>query len=217
MTPAPEHETSRVMITIRKTWQIASPSRGGDVRGRAIDQAGNPVSGALVSLGPYSAITDAAGGYAFSRVPNGEFELALDKNRLPVSYAWDEQPRPLTVTGRSRAKVELHVIPLNTMSGRVYIDRNGNGRFDEDEGVAGAVISVNESVTATDVTGTYAFYNQPPGRYIMRLDVPRLAKGLAPASAAALDVELTDSQPFAGVDFIVAMHDMPIIMSELPQ
>ena len=118
-------------------------------------------------------------------------------------YAWDEQPRPLTVTGRSRAKVELHVIPLNTMSGRVYIDRNGNGRFDENEGVPGAVISVNESVTATDVTGTYDFYNQPPGRYIMRLDVPRLAKGLAPASAAALDVELTDSQPFGGVDFIV--------------
>lgn len=122
----------------------------------------------------------------------------------------------MKVTGRSRAHVELQVIPLNTMSGRVYIDRNGNGHFDEAEGVAGAVIAVNGSVTATSPTGTYAFYNQPPGRYTMRLDALRLAKGLAPTSPAALDVELTDNHPLAGIDFILAMHDMPIIMRELP-
>ena len=150
-------------------------------------------------------------------MPNGDFELALDKDRLPVSYAWDESPRPLTITGRSQANVDLQVVPLNTISGRVYIDRNRNGRCDEAEGVPGAVIAVNGSVTATGVTGTYAFYNQPPGRYTMRLDVPRLAKGLAPASPAELDVELTDRQPLVGVDFIVAMHDMPIIMRELPR
>jgi hypothetical protein len=203
------------MVAIRKTWLVASPSRGGDVRGRAIDQAANPVSGALVRLGPYSAVTDAAGGFEFSRVPTGEFELALDQNRLPVSYASNESPRPLTVNGRSRANVDLHVIPLNTISGRVYIDRDGNGRYDDTEGVAGAVIAVNGSVTATGVTGAYAFYNQPPGHYTLRLDVPRLAKGLAPASPASLVVELTDRQPLAGADFIVAMHDMPIIMREL--
>src|SRR6202030_3327169 len=62
LTQASVGERSRVMITIRKTWQLASPARGGEVRGRAIDQAGYPVPGALVRLGPYSAITDAAGG-----------------------------------------------------------------------------------------------------------------------------------------------------------
>jgi hypothetical protein len=217
MTPAPEHETSRVMITIRKTWQIASLARGGDVKGRAIDQAGNPVAGALVRLGPYTAITDETGGYGFSRVPSGEFELGLDRNRLPVSYAWDESPRLMTVTGSTRSNVDLQVIPLNTMSGRVYIDRNGNGRFDPGEGVVGAVISVNDAVTATGAAGGYAFYNQPPGRYTMRLDVARLAKGLVPESPASLDVELTDNQPLVGVDFTVAMHDMPILMRELPR
>ncbi|MEO8259274.1 MAG: carboxypeptidase-like regulatory domain-containing protein [Acidobacteriota bacterium] len=217
MTPAPERETSRVMITIRKTWQVATPSRGGDIRGRTVDQAGNPVAGALVRLGPYSAITDAAGGYGFSRVPAGDFALTLDKDRLPVSYAWDEPARLVTVIGSSREDVQLQVIPLNTMSGRVYIDANGNGRFDDNEGVKGAVLSVNGSVTATTAAGTYAFYNQPPGRYTIRLDVPRLAKGLAPESPPARDVELTDQQPLAGVDFIVAMHDMPILMRELPR
>ena len=137
------------MITIRKTWQLASPARGGEVRGRAIDQAGNRVAGAVVRLGPYSAITDGAGDYTFTRVPDGQFELVLDKDKLPAAYASDEKPRRLVVTRTSREHINLQVIPLNAIRGRVYLDRNRNGLFDEDEGVPNAVVSVNGSVTAT--------------------------------------------------------------------
>lgn len=215
MTRASEGEQSRVMVTIRKTWQLESPARGGDVRGRAIDQAGYPVAGALVRLGPYSAVTGETGDYTFTRVPDGHFELAIDKEKLPATYAWDEQPRPLTVTRGSRERVDLQVIPLNAIRGRVYLDRNRNGRFDEDEGVPDAVVAVNGSVTATSATGSYAFYNQPPGHYTVRLDVRRLAKGLAPASPAELDVELTADYPLLGVDFRVEKKEMPIIMREI--
>jgi hypothetical protein len=212
MTRASEGEQSRVMVTIRKTWQVESPSRGGDVRGRATDQMGYPVSGALVRLGPYSAITDKAGDYRFTRVPDGEFELALDKNKLPVAYAWDENPRALAVTGQSQVNVDLQVIPLNAIRGHVYVDHNGNGHFDEGEGIPNAVVAVDGAVTATSVTGAYGFYNQAPGRYTIRLDVKRLAKGLASASPAELDVALTGDQPLVGVDFKVEKKDMPIIM-----
>ncbi len=217
MTRASEGEQSRVMVTIRKTWQIESPARGGDIRGRTIDQAGHPVSGALVRLGPYSAITDEAGHYEFTRVPDGQLELALDKNKLPAAYAWDEKPRRLTVTRSSRERVDVHVIPLNAIRGHVFQDRNRNGRVDEDEGLPNAVVAVNGSVTATSATGSYAFYNQPPGRYKIRLDVPRLAKGLAPVTPAELDVELTGHRPLLGVDFRVEKRDMPIIMREIPR
>lgn len=215
MTRAFEREGSRMMVTIRKAWQIESPSRGSDIRGRAIDQMGRAVSGALVRLGPYSAITDAAGDYSFTRVPEGQFELALDRHSLPAAYALDEKPRALTVAGGSRVHIDLEVIPLNAIRGRVYIDGNGNGHFDEDEGVANAVVAVDGAVTATGVTGLYAFYNQPPGRHTIRLDVPRLAKGLAPASPAVLAVELTGDRPLVGADFKIQKKDMPIIMREL--
>jgi hypothetical protein len=205
------------MITIRKTWQVTSPSRGGEVQGRAIDQAGQPVPGALARLGPYSAITDAAGEYGFTRVPDGAFALALDKNKLPVAYASDEPPRALTVTVRSREDIDLQVIPLNAIRGRVYIDRNGNGHYDAGEGVPNVVVAVDGAVTATTATGSYAFYNQPPGRYTIRLDAQRLPRGLALASPAALSVELTGDRTLAGVDFLVEKKDMPIIMSELPR
>ena len=205
------------MVTIRKTWQVESPARGGEVRGRAIDQAGHPVPGALVRLGPYSAITDEAGDYAFTRVPDGQFELALDRNKLPAAYALDEKPRPLTVTRGSREHIDLQVIPLNAMRGRVYLDRNHNGFWDEGEGIPNAVVAVNGSVTATTATGSYAFYNQPPGRYTIRLDVQRLPKGLAPASPAELAAELTPDYPLIGLDFTVEKKDMPIIMREIPR
>jgi hypothetical protein len=217
LTQASVGEQSRVMITIRKTWQLASPARGGEVRGRAIDQAGYPVPGALVRLGPYSAITDAAGGYQFTRVPDGPFDLALDKDKLPAAYALDEKPRPLTVTRGTREQVDLQVIPLNAIRGRVYLDRNHNGFWDEGEGIPNAVVAVNGSVTATTADGTYAFYNQPPGHYTVRLDVQRLPKGLAPASPAELDAQLTPDYPLIGFDFTVERKDKPIIMREIPR
>lgn len=210
-------ETSRVLVTLRKTWQVESPARGGEVRGRALDQAGYIVPGALVRLGPYSAVTDDAGEYRFTRVPDGPFELALDKATLPAAFAVDEQPRPLTVTRGSREHIDLQVIPLNAIRGRVYIDANRNGHWDVGEGVANAVVGVNGSVTATTETGAYAFYNQPPGRYRIRLDVTRLAKGLAPVSPADLDVELTPDSPLIGVDFRVEKRDRPVLMREIGQ
>src|SRR6185503_1145940 len=148
------------------------------------DQSGYGVQGALVRLGPYSAITDKTGAYTFARVPDGQFELALDRAKLPAAYASDEMPRPLNVTRTSRQTVDLQVIPLNAIRGHVYVDRNHNGFWDEDEGIPNAVVGINGSVTATSATGSYAFYNQPPGPYKVRLDVARLAKGLAPASPA---------------------------------
>jgi hypothetical protein len=217
MTRASESEQSRVMITIRKSWQIRSPSRGGEVHGRAIDQAGNRVPGALVRLGPFSAITDGEGDYSFTRVPDGEFELVLDKAKLPAAYATDEKSQPVIVTRTSRERVDLRVIPLNAIRGRVYLDRNRNGFFDDDEGVPNAVVSVNGSVTATTATGSYAFYNQPPGRYTIRLDVQRLPKGLAAASPAELAVELTPDYPLIGLDFTVDKKDMPVIMRKIPR
>jgi hypothetical protein len=119
------------------------------------------------------------------------------------------------VTRGSREHVDLQVIPLNVIRGRVYLDGNHNGRWDEGEGIPNAVVAVNGSVTATTASGSYAFYNQPPGRYTIRLDVQRLAKGLAPASPAQLAAELTPDDPLIGLDFTVEKKEMPVIMREI--
>jgi hypothetical protein len=77
------------------------------------------------------------------------------------------------------------------------------------------VVATAGAVTATTANGSYAFYNQVPGSYTIRLDVLRLPKGLAPASSATLDVQLTPDYPVVNLDFRVERKDMPIIMREI--
>ena len=217
LTRASAGEQSRVMVTIRKTWQVASPARGGEVRGRAIDQAGHQVPGALVRLGPYSAITDEAGDYAFTRVPDGQFELALDRNKLPAAYALGRETaaadRHAQIAGARRFaghSAQRHSWPR--LSGPQPQRALGRGRRHPECRCGGEWIGDGD-----DRHGSYAFYNQPPGRYTIRLDVQRLAKGLAPASPAELAVELTPDDPLIGLDFTVEKKDMPIIMREIPR
>ena len=57
------------------------------------------------------------------------------------------------MTRGSRERVDLQVIPLNTICGRVCLDRDRNAYCDEDEGIPNAVVAVNGSVTATSATG----------------------------------------------------------------
>ena len=88
--------------------------------GRVLDDAGRPVLGAGVKLGPYTAETDASGAYAFRYVPAGGYDLGLDRNALPADVAWDGREERLTLAVRSRISADLHVAPLNSIHGRVY-------------------------------------------------------------------------------------------------
>jgi hypothetical protein len=106
------------------------------------------------------------------------------------------------------------VTPLNAIHGRVYIDRNSNGRFDSGEAVAGAAIGAGEHLTASDADGAYSFYNFWPGTYVIELlDVPAgFQKG-----AARRTVILTDDRPATGVDFTVSTKTKPILWGGPPK
>ena len=94
--------------------RIAGPRRRGPRtrdRSGGLSRAGR--AGASWAVSARSPMT--AGEYRFTRVPDGPFELALDKDKLPAAYALDEKPRPLTVTRDSRERIDLQVIPLNAI------------------------------------------------------------------------------------------------------
>ena len=184
-------ETPRFKVLLRRTWDVSTVARGGNVSGVVVDYIGRPVPGARVRLGPYSADADMNGAYVFENVPRGEFALELDPNLLPADYAWDGRARHLSVTQATRSRIELVVAPLNAIHGRVYADRNGNGRFDSGEGVLGAAVCLDERVTATDANGAYDFYNVPPGAHAVRLDPARLPEAFAIPDPRPLQVELS--------------------------
>lgn len=205
---ARELDRSRFKLMLFKSVDIATPARGATVTGRVADPGGHGVAGARVKLGRYTADTNADGVYSFAHVPRGAYELSLDPGLLPADFAWDGRSAPLTVTTSRTLNADLSVTPLNAIHGRVYVDRDNNGRFDAGEGVANVVLSVRDRLTASDANGAYTFYNLWPDTYAIALtSVP---SGYVPA-AAELAVTLLDGAPVTGADFRVLPKEKPVI------
>jgi len=211
---------ARLLVMVRRTFAAKTPARGTEVRGKVVDPRGEPVPGAPVTLGPYVTTAAADGSYRFSHVPTGTFDLGLDTLRLPARYSSDGVRQHLDLTG-ARKTVDLHAVPLHAIHGHVYIDRNGNGQFDADEGIPNVVLrlSQDEFATMTDEGGAYGFYNLPPGSYQVWIDAARVSRDLRIVSSGSIEVQLDEAgQSSTGVDLQVAVKEKPIVMQKsLPQ
>ncbi|CAN5673629.1 hypothetical protein BH18ACI5_BH18ACI5_29870 [soil metagenome] len=214
-----ELDRSRFKLMLFRTWDVATPARGGVVTGRVTDDSGRGVAGAGVKLGPYTTETDASGGYTFKHVPAGQYALGLDRYVLPADVAWDGREERLTITSRSHLQTSLRVAPLNAIHGRIYCDRNDNGRFDRGEGVSGVMLHLHDKVTLTDkVTataedGSYTFANLWPATYAVRLDTQKFRADFTPDAITELSVTLGDDGPVTGADFRVLEKIKPVIWS----
>jgi hypothetical protein len=210
-------EKSRFLVMVRRRLTAPTPARGSDVSGRVVDQRGEPVAGAAVTLGPYVTTARADGGYRFSHVPSGDFDLALDSSHLPAQYASDGVKQPVHATAGTNPHVDLHAVPLHAIHGHVYIDRNGNSTFDPGEGVPNVVMLLSRDGVATmsDEEGAYGFYNLLPDRYQVRLDAGRLRRDLTSASPDTVEVELDEAgRARTRVDFRVMPRQKPIVMQK---
>jgi hypothetical protein len=203
-------------VMLRKEYFFATPSRGGEVSGRVVDEAGRPVTGVAVQLGPYRAVSGRDGRYRIRFIPSGSYHLALNEASIPANYRPGNGARDLIITSRSREQVDLMVIPLNAITGHIYEDRNGNGRYDPGEGIAGAVLHLDGFATATTTDGDFGFYNIEPGHYTVRLDPQRLPEGYRALGPAEIAVDLPADRPVTGVDFQVEKPAIPIILQGLP-
>ena len=205
-----ELDRSRGRVMVSRTFDIATPPRGGRIDGRVVDHAGRPVAGARVLLGSYAGVSDADGRYTFLHVPRGVYELSLDTAFLPAAFAWDGRGQTLVVTPMSRATANLLVAPLNAVHGRVYVDRNGNKQFDLGEGVEGIVVLLDDRAVATSADGAYSFYNVWPGAHAVHLDPARLPATFQPAAGVERPITLGDNGPVTGVEFLLTMIGKPI-------
>jgi hypothetical protein len=200
-------------LTLRRAWNVKTPARGGAISGVVKDQLGHPLRDVGVSLGRYTAVTDAEGRYAFKNVPDGAYELQLDEKGLPADYASKAQQRTLQVGRRTRELVEFGVIPLSSIHGLVYQDRNGNGTADPDEGIAGVAVLAGARATATGADGSFSLYNLEPGEHTVRLGshLPGHLVAVPPAEAA---VELLPGQPVTGLELRLQERRREIVFQD---
>jgi uncharacterized repeat protein (TIGR01451 family) len=98
----------------------------------------------------------------------------------------------------NRATASVRVVPdptfdLATLIGKVFWDRNANGRQDEGEPGAGTVQIVTEEgkVITTDSEGKYHLAGVIPGRHVLRLDERTLPQGALLTTPKAVIVDVT--------------------------
>ena len=179
----------RFKVMLHRLFDVATPVGGAEVAGVVVDDRGQPVGGVPVRLGNFVSITDAAGIYGFEHVPAGKYVMSLDENGLPAAFAARGGQRAVELARGEAIQIDWNLIKASgTVKGLVYIDRNANGKPDKDEGLAGAVVTIDGRATASATDGTFAFYNLPPGQYEIRLDSSRLPERVSPLSGTEVRV-----------------------------
>jgi hypothetical protein len=210
-----EGESARFKLMLRRSYDVRTPAAGGQVSGVVLDTQGFPIAGIGVRLGQYRTASDERGRYTFSKLPRGDYDVSLDEETLPASYASGSVRRSVSVTGGSRHQVDLVIVPLNAIHGYVYCDVNRNGALDAGEEVPFVAVRLGDRVTATDQDGAFTFGNVEPGEYRVSLVVEHLPAQYELESAAEVAVTLGADRPVVGVEFRVAKKEKKIILQEL--
>ena len=201
-------------LMFNESWSAKTPTHGGELDGRVLDLLGRPVSGAVVRLGSYTLASDAKGHYRFVDVPTGSYQLYIDESSLPANFHQILAKQTITVDSTTRKVVNFTVTPQGTVCGRVYWDKNGDGKYEDGEGIQGAIVRLGTSVTASGPDGTYAFYNIDPGFVSVQLDDQHLPNGYYPVSSTKYQPVLGAGQSLTSLDFTIDYRDKPIVYQD---
>jgi SdrD B-like domain/Pilus formation protein N terminal region len=130
---------------------------------------------------PASVFADGSGSYQFRNVVPGSYTLEVDSTTLPADFrvpartSWIMEVRAL-----ENAYLDIPVSAQRAITGVVFIDKDGNGRFDpeKDEPVQGAHVTAGSIEAITGKTGAYILRGLPNGRIETRTRTPAGAEGL---------------------------------------
>jgi hypothetical protein len=120
------------------------------------------------------AVTDAAGWYRFTDVPEGGHVVSIDVESLPADFNPGQAvAAPATVGARKVARADFEVYRLGSFSGRV----NAVGLGPESVEGIGIRLTPGGAYTTTDKDGAYAFHNVREGAYDATVDELTLPDG----------------------------------------
>ncbi|MDR3708855.1 MAG: hypothetical protein P4L33_11165 [Capsulimonadaceae bacterium] len=193
---------------------FATPAAGGAVTGRVRNMIGRPMKGVRIILGPYSGFTAADGGYEFRNVPHGSYELYVDDSSLPANFKNCCAKQVIGVESRKTVNRDFEIIPLGSVTGYVYNDKKGTGKYEDGEGVANVLVRLGQFTTLTGNDGFFGFYNADPGKYLLEVDPNHSLQGLTPETAVR-PVDLRADQAVRDVNVKLVFHDKPVELQEL--
>jgi hypothetical protein len=124
---------------------------------------------------PLSVTVDASGAYQFRNLAPGSYKLEVDPATLPANFSMPSQSSWLvTVKPLETFYLDIPQVAERAVSGIVFIDKDGNGKFDpdNDETVHGARVVSGPTEVTTDERGSYLLRGLPAGRIEVRARTP---------------------------------------------
>jgi hypothetical protein len=133
----------------------------------------------LHSLGrigaPLTVTVDTSGAYQFRNLAPGSYKLEIDPATLPANFRMPSQSSWLvTVKPLENFYLDIPQVAERAVSGIVFIDKDGNGKFDpeNDETIAGARVITGPTEVTTNESGLYLLRGLPAGRVEVRARTP---------------------------------------------
>lgn len=209
-------EQNNFSVTLHKFFSFDVPARGGTIYGRVKDILGNPIPKIKIKVANYRVITNEKGEYEFKDIPAEDYEVSIVRETVPARYQVETMSELVSLKLGRKNEINFKLLPLSSLTGRVYEDKNKNGKYDQGEGIPGVVLWVNGKVTVSNPEGVYGFYNLPPSSYKIYLDLERLPSGYQAEEKTAQYVEMLSYKPVTGVNFTLKTKEKEIIFQQIP-
>ncbi|MFH0772114.1 MAG: SdrD B-like domain-containing protein [Candidatus Omnitrophota bacterium] len=130
------------------------------------DETDFGVPNVLISLqGSRFTVTDSSGYYYFKGIPPGEYNIILKAETLPSGYL-PKGPAGIKITALEGEayRRDFAVFALRSIMGKVFVDSNYNGLFEDGEsGVADVEMRCGSQVALTGKDGSYVLKNLSAG------------------------------------------------------
>jgi len=118
-------------------------------------------------------VSDANGLYSFDSIIAGDHKVFLDLLSVRADLTLlDDSAKSTTLNAGHEATYDFRLVRTGRVSGRVWLDANGNGKFDKDETALGdvRVVTASGRDTLTDADGYFVIADMTPGEHIFLLD-----------------------------------------------
>lgn len=178
-----------------------APDTAGIAGVRVILRVGDGSSGIIAG----HRISDKMGSFHFADLEPGDYTIELDPVSIPSRYQTSRVTVPaIHVDAASHLLVDVPVAARRSVTGVVFIDVNGDGRFraKNDTPVEGAQITVPGGIAVTNEHGRYILRDLPSGRLAFLIACPERSEnthavldlGPGPATNRILNIALDPLQ-----------------------
>ena len=117
--------------------------------------------------------TDIDGYYTIANMPTGSFRVNVDEEQLPLGLVRESAYINYATVGDGQiTQYDIPMIKSGQISGRIFLDANGNGLLDRGEkGLEGVSITLSpgDLTTVSSMFGQYAFDELLPGSYHFKM------------------------------------------------